>query len=54
MTLAEAISFLSPRQRERVIKGKDPLAEGVELGDVGVVGPGFVDEIGDLCDIGFL
>ena len=54
MTLAEAIFFLSPRQQERVIKGRDPLAEGLEFGSIGVVGPGFVDEIGDLCNIGFL
>ena len=54
MTLAEAISFLSPRQRARAVKPKDRLAEGVEFGSVGVVGQGFVDEIGDLCDIDFL
>ena len=37
-----------------MIKGRDPLAEGLEFGSIGVVGPGFVDEIGDLCNIGFL
>ena len=36
-----------------MIKGRDPLAEGLEFGSIGLVEPGLVDEIGDVCNLDF-